>query len=46
MNSRTNRVYTFQYRAATPGQSLVIRWQAVNSYRSQGSVTWQVVGGL
>lgn len=34
-------VYTFEYRAASAGQSLVIRWRVVNSYHSQGSVTWQ-----
>lgn len=40
-------VYTFQYRAASPGQFLVIRWTLTNSYHPQGSVTWQAgtVGG-
>jgi len=36
-------VYTFQYRAAPPGHSLVIRWSATDNYHQYGSMTWQAV---
>lgn len=39
-------VYTFQYRAASPGQSLVIRWSATDTYHQYGSMTWQAVAAV